>query len=78
MKTTIDIENPLFVSFLAPDNSTVTHVHVPPGWGPSHYGLVICDLVRHVAAALKCDEDDIFEWLEKERDNPTSKIESAS
>ena len=53
----------------------VCHIH--PSKNASshqHYGLIICDLVRHVARAFKVGEDDVWEWVDKERLNPTTKV----
>jgi len=36
------------------------------------YGLLIADLVRHVASAFKVDEREVWEWVGKESDRPTS------
>jgi hypothetical protein len=38
------------------------------------YGILICDLVRDVANAFKVDEDNVWEWVHKERRNPTSPV----
>lgn len=37
-------------------------------------GLIVCDIVRHAARAFNVDEEDIFAWLDKERDNPTTDV----
>ena len=39
---------------------------------------MICDLVRHVAGAFKVDEAAVWEWVEKERHNPTDQITTPS
>jgi len=72
-----EIRNPLFVTFQADDGSIVTHIYPPDGWSHKEYGLVLCDLVRHVAGSLGCDESDLWEWIDKERRNPTTTIERA-
>lgn len=36
------------------------------------YGLLVCDLVRHVAAAFDVPEDDVWEWVDKERHKQTT------
>lgn len=53
-----------------------------PGW----IGIVVCDLVRHLALAVANSgladghpaaseiEASIWEWVERERDNPTDKV----
>ena len=44
------------------------------GYGYQHFGLLVVDLVRHVAAAFDVAEDDVWEWVDKERRHPTSPI----
>lgn len=53
----------------------------PPGWRGfppeklvASFGLVACDLIRHIAQALGCHEDVVFDWVERERRNPTATI----
>jgi hypothetical protein len=75
---TMRIESPLVVMFEA-DGEIVCHIH-PSKKASSHqhYGLLICDLVRHVARAFKVDEDAVWEWIDKERRRPTSEIRNPS
>jgi hypothetical protein len=42
------------------------------------YGLLIADLVRHVARAFKVGEDAVWEWVDKERGHPTTPITNPS
>jgi hypothetical protein len=67
------IESPLVMMF-EQDKKIVCHIH-PGNKNHTHYGLLICDLVRHVARAFKVDEDEVWEWVDKERRKPTSEIE---
>ena len=39
-----------------------------------HYGLLICDLVRHVAKCFDAEEEEVWEWVDKERGTPTTEI----
>ncbi len=75
---TMRIESPLVVMFEA-DGGIVCHIH-PSKLASSHehFGLLICDLVRHVARAFKVDEDAVWEWVDKERRRPTTKIRNPS
>ena len=41
--------------------------------GYKEFGLLACDLVRHVANAFEVDEDEVWEWVDKERHHPTTK-----
>ena len=74
----IVIEQPLVIMFEA-DGGIVCHIH-PSKKASSHehYGLLICDLVRHVANAFKVDESDVWEWVDKERRDPTTDVRPAS
>lgn len=74
----IVIEQPLVIMFEA-DGGIVCHIH-PSTKASSHehYGLLICDLVSHVARAFKVDESDVWEWVDKERNNPTTEVKTAS
>ena len=38
------------------------------------FGIILCDAARHGAKALNVNEDEIFDWINKERFNPTSPI----
>jgi hypothetical protein len=35
------------------------------------YGILICDLVRHVANAFEVNESAVWEWVDQERNRPT-------
>lgn len=73
------IEQPLVIMFEASGGEIVCHIH--PSKTASahhHYGLLICDLVRHVARAFKVAEDDVWEWVDKERHRPTTEIKTPS
>ena len=67
------IEKPLVVMFKDPGGDVVCHIH-PEGYTHAHYGLLVCDLVRHVAAAFNVREDEVWEWVDKERNRPTTAI----
>jgi hypothetical protein len=73
------IEQPLVIMFEDPDGEIVCHIH-PNEKADSHeaYGLIICDLVRHVARAFKVDEENVWEWVDKERHRPTTAIRDPS
>lgn len=70
------IQEPLIIMFRQDDKITC-HIH-PGEYNHKHYGLLICDLVRHVANAFKVDEDDVWEWVDKERHHHTSEIKQPS
>ena len=71
------IDNPLAIVFQA-EGKVFYHLHPPAGWTHEHYGLLVCDLVRHVAQAMKVEEGAIWEWVERERSKPTSPITQVS
>jgi hypothetical protein len=62
---TIDADDGHIVCMLAP----------PPGYTHQHYGLVVADLLRHIANAYGVSVEDVLPWVNKEPDNPTSPIE---
>lgn len=70
------IEKPLLIMF-EQDHKIVCHIH-PEGYDHKHYGLLICDLVRHLSRAFKVGEDEIWEWIEKERRKPSTQITQPS
>jgi hypothetical protein len=69
------IDKPLVIMFEAPTGNVVCHIH-PSKSTSSHraYGLLICDLARHVARAFNVREDEVWEWVEKERRRSTTEI----
>lgn len=76
---TFRIENPLVIMFADERGDVVCHLH-PSERCPNHetYGLLIADLVRHVARAFSVEEEDVWEWVDKERHHPTTKITNPS
>lgn len=42
------------------------------------YGLVIADVIRHVASAFGVPEQSVFDWVVKEMKKPTSKLSTVS
>lgn len=60
-----------------PDKTLQTRLYVG-NLRYEHYGLIVCDLVRHVAAAFKVDEDDVWTWVDRERHHHTTDISQPS
>jgi len=56
----------------------IVNIHPAKGYTHKSYGLLICDLVRHVAAAYEVEEDDVWEWVDKERKHHTIEIVPSS
>jgi hypothetical protein len=71
------VVEPLVIMFNQ-DDKLVCHIHPRDDYGPEAYGLIVCDLVRHAANAFGVHEDDIWEWVDKERRHPTTEIAQAS
>ena len=72
----ISIDNPIILMH-EHDGDIICHVHELDR-PVSHYGMMICDLVRHVAMAYKVEEDDVWEWVDKERHHHTTDVQRAS
>jgi hypothetical protein len=70
------IANPLVIMFKS-DGKVTCHIH-PQDMSYEEYGLLICDLVRHVSNAFKVSEDDVWKWVDMERHNHTTDITQAS
>jgi hypothetical protein len=71
------LKDPLVVMFQQ-DGKLVCHIHPAEGLDHKHYGLAICDLVRHVARAFHVDEAEVWKWVDKERRRPTTDITQPS
>lgn len=70
----IEIAAPLVIMFEAGDK-VICHLYPSQmASGYEAYGLLICDLARHVARAFHVSEDEVWEWVEKERYHPTTEI----
>jgi len=72
MEKEMQIENPLIIVY-EDDKKIVTHIH-SVGYTYAEYGIVITDIVRHVANAFKVHENDVWEWVDKERYHQTSPV----
>jgi hypothetical protein len=66
------IEKPLIIVF---ENDGKVQTHLYPGEGGyKAYGILVADIVRHVASAFKVHENDVWEWVDKERYHQTSPV----
>lgn len=64
-----------YVIMFKPEGADTIHTHIYRGdakIGYKEFGLLACDLVRQVAGAFEVDEDEVWEWVDKERRHPTS------
>ena len=69
------VNQPLVIMFKDEDGKILCHLY-PDQCDHRHYGLLVCDLVRHVAAAFKVRENDVWEWVDKERNKPTTNLQT--
>lgn len=51
-----------------------TTLTMPPGRSYCQFGMVIADIIRHVADAYAMDEADVLESIHCEMDSPTTEI----
>ena len=73
------IDSPLVIMYEDRDAGIVCRIHQSANVNShEHYGILICDLVRHVARAFKVAEDDVWQWVDKERRKPTSDVTTYS
>jgi hypothetical protein len=72
------IKNPLVIIYPSEDDSLNTIIVPRERDTHEHFGLLIYDLVRHTARAFKVSEDDVWEWVVKERRKPTTDIRRPS
>ena len=73
----MQINKPLILLF-EQDGSLVCHLWPRADDTYEGYGLMICDLIRHVAAHFKVDEADVMRWVEREYQKPTTTIRQPS
>jgi hypothetical protein len=64
---------PLMISYEQEDG-VYWRIYPPKGYTHEHYGIMVCDLVRHIANAFDVHEDDVWHWVDKERRSPTSPV----
>lgn len=67
------IERPLILMFQNGDK-VECRIHPPFDHTHQHYGILVCDLVRHIADMFGVPEDKVWYWVEKERRHPTTHI----
>jgi hypothetical protein len=72
------INQPLVVIYPSEDGRLNTMIMPREEDTHKHFGLLIYDLVRHTARAFKVSEDDVWEWVMKERRKPTTEIKRPS
>lgn len=77
-KTPMVIKRPLIMMFETDDGNIQCNIHRTPDMTYEHYGLLICDLVRHIANAHGVSESTGWERIEREREHPTTEIRRPS
>jgi hypothetical protein len=72
----VKIKTPLVIMFEDEVTENIMcHLHPSETWGDYRgYGLLICDLARHVAKLFNVDEKQVWEWVDKERAHPTTAV----
>ena len=73
MSEEMKIDSPLIIVF-EDDGAVQTHIH-PGKLSYEEYGVLVADLVRHIARAFDVHEDHVWEWVDKERYKPTTPVE---
>jgi hypothetical protein len=68
------IRQPLIIMFQKDDGVVECRIHPPFDYTHQHYGLLVCDLVRHIAGMFGVHEDKVWYWVEKERRRPTTAV----
>jgi hypothetical protein len=68
------ITDPLVIMFREPSGQVVTHIHRQPKDTHEGFGLLVCDLVRHIANAFHVAEDEVWHWVDKERRHHTTDV----
>ena len=72
MSREMQIDSPIIIVF---ENDGQLQTHLYPGeMGYQEYGTLIATLVRHVANSFKVEEKDVWEWVDKERYDPTAPV----
>jgi hypothetical protein len=64
------LEQPL-LSLWRQGDDVVCQICSPANYSFEAYGILVCNLVRHVAEAFEVNESDVWEWVDKERFHPT-------
>ncbi len=69
----ISIDNPHIVVF-SREGELETDILHKPGDRYATFGIMVADIVRHIANAFKVEEKFVWLWVDKERYKPTSPI----
>jgi hypothetical protein len=73
------VKNPYIIVCGADDGmGTKVQILPPPDFDFRHYGLLVADVIRNVAATFNVPEQAVFDWVKKEMKKPTTKYETES
>jgi hypothetical protein len=64
------VVNPLVIIFKNAEGGFTCAIHPDEDYKPSIYGVIINDLVQHVANAFNVREQDVWQWVDEERFHP--------
>ena len=70
----IEMKDPLVVVYEDMDGKLVCGIHPREDYDHKAYGILICDLVQHVANAFDVRAHEVWEWVDKERFKPTDNV----
>lgn len=68
------IENPWIIAHEVEDHKLQVLLIGPAHAKHSHFGLVIADIIGHVALHFDMDAQDILDWVQREIDEPTTTL----
>ena len=72
------IHNPLVIVFADDEGKIIARLSPRENDNHRTYGLLICDLVRHTAKCFGVSDDAVWEWVDRERQHPTTDVLEAS
>ena len=72
------IHDPLIVIYRPEEGGEAITLIMKSDLSHRHFGLLVADLIRHIAAAYQVREEDVVEWVNREMNHPTTKIEGGT
>lgn len=73
MEAETHVVDPLVIIY-ENNGKNMFRLHIPEGGEYAEYGLLVCDLVRHIAKAFNVPEAAVWMWVDAERSHPTTDI----
>ena len=70
--------NPMVIIYQNDDKTITTQIHHGLDDRYEGYGLIVCDLVRHIARAFDVTEEEVWNWVDRERHHHTTEIREPS